>query len=584
MLVAAPISEKDAVSTSMPGSGNGAFHSHSFRDLTAGHGGGNGKKYRGLHTEAAREVSESRRSLSSTTTCGYCGIFDEDLGTIVPNSSRRKSRRNLFGGVSYGAASVKRGFGQDLDTDKTAAFTLYPATGDSIRSTSSSSRRRSISAGEGAWLVRGNLSRRRKSSRSSIMTYEKKDSDEFTPDIEEPESEKNNREVQFSTNTNIRGAPSSPKTDREVQFPTNTNIRSAASSPKTNRAVQFPTSTTIRGAPSSPKTNRSVQFSTVSIWYHHIILGNNPFVTSGPPLELAWEHEPGATESDIPIDRYETSRSPHRRSEWDLILSRGERESRLLESGFTREEIAAAIRETSRVKAQRANTVLNLKMAGFEEFTDNIRRQTAKMVGLRKSSEWMYNDWKKNNAACRRTHFSDTRAESIFQREGDRAAAAMGPSSSEPVPFEGKRSISPGVRHAIQTIIHRGSSPLFPMMEEERPESANVYTGPAFGITRMSLSSRVGFGNYDGCDANEGYALPFAVIKVVYPASPAHDAGLCRGDRLIKLGSITALNHDHCRAIPELGQVAATKECSIPVVVEDDHGVRRNVTIWPHKW
>ena len=55
-------------------------------------------------------------------------------------------------------------------------------------------------------------------------------------------------------------------------------------------------------------------------------------------------------EVDIPIDEFEATYSPHRRSEWDLALSRGERETQLLELGFTREEIAAAIRETSKKK------------------------------------------------------------------------------------------------------------------------------------------------------------------------------------------------------------------------------------------
>ena len=91
------------------------------------------------------------------------------------------------------------------------------------------------------------------------------------------------------------------------------------------------------------------------------------FVTSGPPLELGWdwEHESSMNEVDIPIDEFEATYSPHRRSEWDLALSRGERETQLLELGFTREEIAAAIRETSKIKSQRANTVLNIKLLKF---------------------------------------------------------------------------------------------------------------------------------------------------------------------------------------------------------------------------
>ena len=57
-----------------------------------------------------------------------------------------------------------------------------------------------------------------------------------------------------------------------------------------------------------------------------------------------------------------------------------------------------------------------------------------------------------------------------------------------------------------------------------------------------------------------------------------------RGDRIIKLGNISALNHNHCRALPELGQVAAKKESTLLVIVEDEYGNRRTCNIQPRAW
>ena len=102
--------------------------------------------------------------------------------------------------------------------------------------------------------------------------------------------------------------------------------------------------------------------------------------------------------------------------------------------------------------------------------------------------------------------------------------------------------------------------------------------GPPFGITRKSFRI-VGDNNNNG-----GPLCPFAVIKVVYPNSPAHEANLRRGDRIIKLGHISALNHEHCRAIPELGQVASKRESTLLVIVEDGYGNRRTCNIKPRDW
>lgn len=539
--------------------GGGAFHSHtSLRDLKkvaddASIDGSGGNKLRGLDTEAARELSQSRRSLGGSARCGRSDIFDDNLGAAIPDG-RPRSRRSLLGGVSYGAASVKR-VGLDEDSSETGTTSIDPAApGGSVRS---SGRAASISAGEGAWLVNSNG--RRTSSRGSIVTLERKDSDDFTPDAEQPPSPA----VAKATGTN---------TDRKVQFAGKSDAAKSSPAPSENNG-------------------KAVQFSTVSVRYYQITLGTNPFVTSGPPLELAWEHDAGASETNIPLDRYESVRAPRRRSEWDLALSRGERESRLLEMGCTRQEIAAAVRETSRIKAQRANTVLNLRMEPVEEFTSGVSRRCAKMVGLRKDSSWMYREWKNGGSrSAAHPNFSVMRSNAIVQQERRREATESSGEVLSPEEEEGGTF--------VRKLMHRPVSPLKEReaTEEERPESPRkVYTGPAFGITHKSLSTRFGLGDKGDTNDNRasfhsrggessGALWPFALVKMVFPESPASEAELRRGDRIIKLGNITALNHDRCMAIPELGQVAAAKECSIPMLVEDEAGIRRDVIIRPHSW
>jgi len=298
------------------------------------------------------------------------------------------------------------------------------------------------------------------------------------------------------------------------------------------------------------------------------------FVTSGPPLELGWdwEHESSMNEVDIPIDEFEATYSPHRRSEWDLALSRGERETQLLELGFTREEIAAAIRETSKIKSQRANTVLNIKMAGIEEATEQLRTKGLELIGLRKNPDWLYNEWK-NSAAHGPRPLNAKRAGSIYRREGDRAAAAIVSELQSSLDYRGTSKLIRNVVRRIKRGLSSGDEYTVGSPSEDTDD------GPPFGITRKSFISRTPHGST--LNSDEGMLWPFAIIEVVHPNSPAHEAKLNKGDRIIKLGNITALTSDHGRSIPALGQVAAKKDESLLMEVENIDGVRRACTIRP---
>ena len=293
----------------------------------------------GIDTDAAKKINEIRRNMISVR-----DVWDKEESSDNKDNKRRTSRR-----VTYGAAAIKR------DVEE-AATTLID---DSRRSSKSRGRRTSVSAGEGKWLVKDNVKRRKSSLGTSHETT--------------------------SQNNNIEGGKSSIFTKQKRQ---------------------------IRNS------KRKVHFSTVSVRHYPIILGNNPFVTSGPSLELAWEYVSSLDEVNIPLDSYEAFHAPIRRSEWDLALSRGERESQLLESGYTREEIATAIRETNRIKSQRVQTALNIKMEGIEEFTENARRRGMEIIGLRKNSDWLYNEWKLSTSPRGSPANIDAkRAGSIFRRE-----------------------------------------------------------------------------------------------------------------------------------------------------------------------
>jgi len=76
--------------------------------------------------------------------------------------------------------------------------------------------------------------------------------------------------------------------------------------------------------------------------------------------------------------------------------------------------------------------------------------------------------------------------------------------------------------------------------------------------------------------------LPYAIVQDVAPDSPAHKAGLVKGDLLIRYGHVDAANHRNLQALAEL--TAASEDKTIMVVVERLGSGRVDLLLTPGKW
>lgn len=126
---------------------------------------------------------------------------------------------------------------------------------------------------------------------------------------------------------------------------------------------------------------RKVQFSHVQVRYHERILVVNPSTSSGPSVGLGWEYEDDKNPMDLRFHLRDKVTSAR-----DVLLSRSVREDLLRRLGYSRAEIAKAIRLNLKLKNQRSQTYNNLRHQKVEYLFEKSKRKVGKLLRFRSSS------------------------------------------------------------------------------------------------------------------------------------------------------------------------------------------------------
>jgi hypothetical protein len=82
-------------------------------------------------------------------------------------------------------------------------------------------------------------------------------------------------------------------------------------------------------------------------------MGDNPSVSSGPPVTIGWEHQ---DVEEIDLSDYEELK-PEKRTKQDILLPANVRVSWLLDQGYARSEIALVGKEVNRIKKCRNEVI-----------------------------------------------------------------------------------------------------------------------------------------------------------------------------------------------------------------------------------
>ena len=151
---------------------------------------------------------------------------------------------------------------------------------------------------------------------------------------------------------------------------------SSSSSSQANRNEEFNLKT----------MKRNVSFSHLQIREYAVTLGDNPSVSSGPPVTLDWAYDP--QETTAPVEAFEAVRGP-RRPYAEMAMPRSVRTQLLTDEWkVTRSEMDNAIRDANRIKQDRRRTVNNLdtplEKASYqvEKAKRNTRRLSSYVKGI----------------------------------------------------------------------------------------------------------------------------------------------------------------------------------------------------------
>lgn len=136
----------------------------------------------------------------------------------------------------------------------------------------------------------------------------------------------------------------------------------------------------VRIPPTSQQT-KTVRFSTVLVREYPMILGDNPSVSSGPPITIDWKY---FSESIWDIECHYLKTLDHRRSTREMKMTRIFREKLLKRIGFSTCDVKEAIAEAEEIKRRRLASSRSVNFIFMDIVKENMRRYMSKLLFRRK--------------------------------------------------------------------------------------------------------------------------------------------------------------------------------------------------------
>ena len=114
--------------------------------------------------------------------------------------------------------------------------------------------------------------------------------------------------------------------------------------------------------------NLKVRFGGVTVRDYERIMSDNPSCMHGPSIGIGWRF---VKEQTTFVDEFERERGRDPIPSEGLILNRRQRELLLLDLGYSKKQIAWAVRMNVQAKNRRKQTVDNLGVSRMEEMVEH---------------------------------------------------------------------------------------------------------------------------------------------------------------------------------------------------------------------
>lgn len=165
---------------------------------------------------------------------------------------------------------------------------------------------------------------------------------------------------------------------------TNSTAAGADNVPSEAAPHEVDTGTSTSTKARAKRQTSHVTFASITIREYPIELGDNPSVSSGPPIAIGWSF---MTEQTIPFDEYERSR-PYHRSLYEMIIPSSTRTDILCDADISLRLIQETVRTVNVTKRQRRRTVQSLRTSWIEEMSERTRRAlVGRVVGVSKKRQ-----------------------------------------------------------------------------------------------------------------------------------------------------------------------------------------------------
>jgi hypothetical protein len=120
------------------------------------------------------------------------------------------------------------------------------------------------------------------------------------------------------------------------------------------------TSLSMQYGTGSEHRKKSLHWSTIDVYKHEARLGDNPCVSSGPPVTISWKAHDHQTFS---LDEFESTR-PQPRCKGKLLSSRTVRENTLFNAGYSWRELEEASLDAAVISQERAMSSRDGRLKG----------------------------------------------------------------------------------------------------------------------------------------------------------------------------------------------------------------------------